>query len=558
MGFLSSLRRDIKGGTKAYKDLNSKRNKWVDQNIGYVPEVATDGDGVSSIELTPVQQAALAKVNPGSESGGDSGGFIVSPEYQSLKQQFEAEQWKLYSAAQEKRKQLGVQWLDTLDPAAKQKAIKEFSLHSSDIGAINKYGSLASKAIIGGIAGGAALTAAGVIGGGASSVSAGAIEAAAGIPELGMAAQTGLGIDAATAAGALGGAGEVAGTAASVAGAAPAVSSAGIQAGVDAAALAKAGVAAPAPAAGGSVVAGLTGVELAKLGLAGIGTLAGYGSSKDATAAAENAAKSATNSADAATQLGRDNLDFTKQQYNDAKPYRDAAAKTAQEVSEAQLAQMKQQDELAREYADYNRTTFRPLEQGIVADAAGYDTPEKRNAAAIAAQADVNKGFSAVNSATARRLAASGIDPGSTRAMSVMDGQAIEQAKANAGAAYTARKGVETTGFARKMDAASLGRNLPSSQATTAGLALTAGNSATGNSGAALQAVNTGVPQVQNAYNSAVQATATGGGLYNSAAQLAQRAGVISADQWGQLGDSLGNWANSKGGNATLTKWFGS
>lgn len=297
--------------------------------------------------------------------------------------------------------------------------------------------------------------------------------------------------------------------------------------------------------------------EIAKLGLAGIGTLAGYASSKSATDAAKGATAAAQSSADAATQLGRDQLAFSMRQYDEAAPYREAAAKTAQQVSEAQLAQMKQQEELAREYAEYNRTTFRPLEQSIVADAQNYDTPAKREAAATSAIADVNKRFASVNDATARRLAASGIDPGSTRAMSVMDGQAIEQAKAGAGAAYTARKGVETTGFARKMDAASLGRNLPSSQATSAQIALTSGNNATGNAGAALAANNSGVPQVQNAYNSAVQSNVAAGGLYSSAAQLAQRAGVISDAQWGALGDSMGNWANSKGGTATLNKWFG-
>ena len=422
----------------------------------------------------------------------------------------------------------------------------DYEVAAADVSAQNKKsitGRIGSalKIAVPALVGGVALAGTGLFGAAAQSavtggVSAGEIAAAAGLPELGIAAQTGLGTAVVPAA---------------VGAGATAVVPAAVGAGATAVVPAAVG-------AGATALAGLSGVELAKLGLTGIGALAGYTSSDKATDAANKATNAASQSAADASALGREELDFTKQQYADAKPYRDAAAKTAQEIAEAQLASQKQQDALAAEYAEYNRSTFRPLERGIVADATGYDTPEKRNAEAAAATANVDKRFAAVNDATARRLAASGIDPGSTRAMSVMDGQSIEQAKAGAGAAYVARKGVETTGFARKMDAASLGRNLPSNQATSAQLALTAGNSATGNAGAAVNAINSGVPQMQNAYNGAMQGASVSGGLYSSAAQLAQRAGVIDNAQLGALGDSLGNWANSQGGNAVLTKWFGS
>lgn len=558
MGFLSSLRRDLKGGTKAYKDFVNQRNKWVEQQLAGlgldIPEhsyATISGDNYldSSIELTADQKAQLAKISPGYETGGDSGGFVVNPEYQKLQQQFEREQWAKVAAAEEESQKLQAKWLDTLPPETMKKAINEFKLHSDDLGTINKYGSMAAKGVIGISGAGALATGAGLLGGTGAAAGSGAtggvtaaeIAGSAGMPELGLATQTGLG-----------GAGTITGGSGTILGSGLGGTGSGIGLGTGGSSLG--GAASVLSKVGGS----MTGVELAKLGLAGVGTLAGYLSEKDATGAAKDAASAAQRSADAAAKLGQDQLAFAIRQYDEAAPYRDQAAKTAQAVSEAQLASMKLQDDLAREYAEYNRTTFRPLEQGIVADAEGYDTPEKRNAAAESAIGDVNKQFASVNDATARRLAANGIDPASTRAMSVMQGQGMEQAKAGAGAAYAARKGVETTGFARKMDAASLGRNLPSAQATSASVGLNAGNSASGNSAAALTANNTGTQQVQNAYNSAVQANAVSGGLYNSAAQLAQRAGVISADQWGNLGNALGQWANSQGGNALLSKWFGS
>jgi hypothetical protein len=205
----------------------------------------------------------------------------------------------------------------------------------------------------------------------------------------------------------------------------------------------------------------------------------------------------------------------------------DAAAATASKVADAQIRSMEQNDALAAEYADYNRTTFRPLEKSIVADAEGYDTPEKRNAAALAAQADVNKGFAAKNAATARTLASNGVNPASTRAMSVMEGDGVNQALGGAAAAYAARKGVETTGFARKLDAASLGRNLPSAQATSAQIALQAGNGAVNNT---LKPVD----------------------AYSTAALTNNRVSNSNNAAWTALGGVAGQWAGSK----PVQDWF--
>lgn len=380
--------------------------------------------------------------------------------------------------------------------------------------------------------------AAGLLGGGG--ITAAGLEGAVGVPELGLAAQTGLG---------------GAGTVAAGAGAAGAGSAGAGAAGAATAA----GTAAAAGGGGAATVAGtgMTAAEIAKLAIGGAGTVGSLVAGKSAGDAGKDAMNSANAAANASTQLGRDWLNFTMQQYQDAAPARDQAAKTAEEVSRAQLAALTTNTELAKEYADYYRTTYVPLEKSIVADATGYDTPEKRQAAADSAMADVNKGFAAVNEANMRRLAASGIDPASTRAMSVMQGQDMAHATANAGAAYAARKGVETTGFARKMDAASLGRNLPSAQATSANTGINAGNSATGNAMTGLNAINSGVPQVQQAYNGAVGANVASGGLYNTAAQIAQRGDAYNASLWGSLGNSVGSWINSKQGTDMLNRWFG-
>lgn len=221
-----------------------------------------------------------------------------------------------------------------------------------------------------------------------------------------------------------------------------------------------------------------------------------------------------------AQQISAETLAWYKQKDAEDKPMRDAMSQKALEVANQQLQSSQTQNALAADYDAYNKSTFRPLEQGIVADAASYDTPGKRQAAADSAMADTNMAFAKSNDASARAMAANGINPGSARALSVMQGQGVDQATANAGAAFRARKGVETVGHAMKMDAASLGRGLASNQATSAQLALTAGNSAVGNAGVPLAASQASANQVGKGYGAALQGQQIAGNLYGQQAQI--------------------------------------
>lgn len=249
------------------------------------------------------------------------------------------------------------------------------------------------------------------------------------------------------------------------------------------------------------------------------------------------------------SQVAADTLAWYKEKDKRDQPMQQKLADKAYEVADQQLASSKTNDALAADYANYNKTTFRPLEQGIVADAQDYDTPEKRNAAATAAMADTNKAFAQTNEATARRLAANGVDPGSTRAMSVMQGQDVNQAVANAGAAFNARKGVETVGYARKMDAASLGRGLASSQATSAQVALTAGNNSVANANAPLTASNQGAAAFSGGMNTVTNANQSAGNLYGQVAGIQNAANANDAAQWSALGNVAGQM-----GAAYITK----
>lgn len=62
--------------------------------------------------------------------------------------------------------------------------------------------------------------------------------------------------------------------------------------------------------------------------------------------------------AQTALSIANDGLNFTKQQYADSKPFRDAAANTSQQAAEAALASQNQNNALAADYANYNKTTL--------------------------------------------------------------------------------------------------------------------------------------------------------------------------------------------------------
>lgn len=287
--------------------------------------------------------------------------------------------------------------------------------------------------------------------------------------------------------------------------------------------------------------------------------------SRRAADAARDQLASVDRVADANIALGREQLDWTKQQYYDQKPQRDAAMALSQRIANSQIASQEQQDALAREYADYARETFRPLEKGIVADAQSYDTPERRRAAAEAAMADVQAQVGRVDEGRSRQLAASGVNPGSARAIAAMAGQDVEVAKALAGAGNNARKQIEATGFARKMDAASLGRNLASNQNAAASLAINAGNSAMGNTLNGINAGNSGMAGMQNGYGIAINANNSAGGMYGNNARMYQSIADNGNAALGGLGNSIGRWAASdQGSNAignawdTVAGWFSS
>ena len=253
--------------------------------------------------------------------------------------------------------------------------------------------------------------------------------------------------------------------------------------------------------------------------------------------------------AEANAALSKESLDFYKSVYAEQAPERAKAAALNEKVSTAQLASMQQNDAISKDYYDYQKGTFRPMEQAIVADANAYDTTARRDEKAAGAMADVGTQAAAAKQAQARTMQRMGVNPGSAKFVGMQNEMSMNEAAAKAGAASAARMQVETQGYARKMDAANLGRNLASNQATSAGVAMNAGNSAVNNAGQTMNQANQAASVMGQGFNTAIQGNSSAGNLYTGMANIQSKdSGIMGA-----LGTVAGGFLGG-GGFANMMK----
>jgi hypothetical protein len=274
-------------------------------------------------------------------------------------------------------------------------------------------------------------------------------------------------------------------------------------------------------------------VAAAVVGSAVVGSVASSSASGKASKAA---AASAASSTDAQERVAMEQLAFAKQQDADLKVRQAKADALAEQVSAKQLAAMDQNMALAADYDKYNKETFRPLEQQIIKEAENYDTPEAQEREAGAAAGAVQSNITQANAASQRAQARMGVNPNSGRAAVTQAESAVTGALGSAAAENAARTSVKTLGAAKRMDAASLGRNLPSAQATSAGLGINAGTSAVNSTVTANNSASSGAGTVGGLYGSAGNQFGSASQNYTNVANAANQAAAAQANTWGQIG----------------------
>jgi len=169
--------------------------------------------------------------------------------------------------------------------------------------------------------------------------------------------------------------------------------------------------------------------------------------------------------------LGQQQLAFAQQQYAEMAPLLKGIAQTQQAAQQQQMAQ-------AQDYYDYMRSTYRPIEQRLVSDAAKFNTEQYREQLASQAAADAGRAFGLTQAASQRAMGAMGVNPNSGRFASMQNQANLGLAAQRAAAMTGTRQQAQQMGYARLLEAAGLGRGLSGASTAAYQGAVGAGNAA--------------------------------------------------------------------------------
>lgn len=169
--------------------------------------------------------------------------------------------------------------------------------------------------------------------------------------------------------------------------------------------------------------------------------------------------------------LGREQLAFSRQQYDELSPILRGIASSQQAAQEQQMAQ-------AKDYYDYMQSTYRPVERSLVAQAQNFNTDAYREQLAQKAAADAGRAFAQTQAASNRAMAGMGVNPNSGRFAQMQTQNNLGLAAQKAAAMTGTRQQAQQMGYARMLDAAGLGRGLSGASTAAYQGAVGAGTSA--------------------------------------------------------------------------------
>ena len=236
-------------------------------------------------------------------------------------------------------------------------------------------------------------------------------------------------------------------------------------------------------------------------------------------------------------QLGQDQIDQAKTIYDENKPRMDA-------IGDAQTGLMNDQAAQGKDYFDYYKDTFRPLEKSIVADANNFDTDAYRNRLATQAAADAGLAFNRTTKANERAMASMGVNPNSGKFQGIGAQNALMQSANRAGAMTGTRERAADAGFNRKIQAAGLGNYLSGASTSSYGNAASAGANATNAYRGAgqdyMQGMNQGSSTIGTGLNMNLNVL---GNVMNNKTKIAMQESENRGSLMGDIGGALGGAA---------------
>jgi hypothetical protein len=234
-------------------------------------------------------------------------------------------------------------------------------------------------------------------------------------------------------------------------------------------------------------------------------------------------------------EVGKEQLVLAREQMGKAEARQAEFDPLYKQLIQSSLDSQTQASAQSADQWDRYRTTFAPLESKMAETAANFDTPQRREAEAAAARADVAQSVAGQQDALQRDIGRTGMTLTGGKALALQAGAGLSAAKMSAGASGTARRAVEQAGIGLVDNAAKFGRNMPSTGLQSAQLALSAGGQATGQIGSQQQAINTTYAPAQGFYGGSVGATSSAGNLLMGAANIEQQANAANSQMIGSI-----------------------
>lgn len=181
---------------------------------------------------------------------------------------------------------------------------------------------------------------------------------------------------------------------------------------------------------------------------------------------------------DKAAQLG---YDLGQQQLAESRRQYENNLAVTRPVVDAQLDLMRSQKEQGDDYYQYQKGTFRPLEQGLVKDATEFNTADAKERFARQAATDLQTQQANQEGQDARAMAALNINPNSGKFAALSSQRRVLNAAQRAGATTNARVQADNLGWAKRMDVTGLGRGLTGASQGAYSLSANAGSAAADN-----------------------------------------------------------------------------
>ncbi|WP_414729464.1 tail fiber domain-containing protein [Zhongshania aliphaticivorans] len=207
--------------------------------------------------------------------------------------------------------------------------------------------------------------------------------------------------------------------------------------------------------------------------------------------------------AETSRDLGGRAIDFAERQYAENKPRLDA-------IGDGQIAAQAQQLEQGKDYFDYNKETFRPLEQGLVSDAQNFSSASYGEKMAGEASAAAGNAFANTQKSLARSDAARGLNPNSPAARAARQQASLGLAASRANSMTNATSQAEQLGWARRLDAGGLGRGLAGASSAAYQGSVGAGSAGANTYQAAGQNYQAGISSGAGIYNAGSQTQMSG------------------------------------------------